>query len=259
MQPLPPLYNSVQGQMRVVGLMSGSGSNLVKILEFEKQLEQERGNSPYKISVIFSDTYDSNAAKIGKDFDLPVVIRDLKGYYAKRGKPRTDMKVREEFDMETVKALEHYDISVAAYTGYMSIATKPLIDAYLGINVHPADLSIFDKDGKRKYTGDHAVRDAILSGEKTIASTIHIIEEEVDYGKILMISKPIKVKLPRIFKPKKRLSKKLEKQNQGLLKKNGDWIIFPRTLLYLAEGRYTGDFLNIYFDGKPIPEGIKLK
>jgi len=29
-----------------------------------------------------SDTWDSNAAKIGKEFDIPVVIRDIEGFYA---------------------------------------------------------------------------------------------------------------------------------------------------------------------------------
>jgi len=259
--PLPQLYDPNDRQMKVVGLMSGSGSNLIKIIEFEKKLEQKRGTSPYKIEVIFSDTYNSNATKIGKDFDIPVIIRDLKGYYAKRGKPRKDMQVREEFDRETLKALEPYGVKVAAYAGYMSVVTKPLINKFLGINVHPADLSILKKNGSRKYTGDHAVRDAILAGEKTIASTTHIIAEQVDYGKILMISKPIKVKKVKGFnKNKKGLVKKVELMNQEMLKKKGDWIIFPKTLLYLAEGRYSRDFHgNICFDGKQIPEGIKLK
>ena len=160
---LTKLYDSKNVQMQVAGLMSGSGSNLRTIIGVEKKLELHEGKSPYHVAVLFSDRFDSNAAKIGKDYDIPVVIRDIAGFYAVRGKPRRDMEVRAEFDFETVLSLSPYNINVAAYAGYMSIASKILIDAYLGINVHPADLSIMDGD-KRKYTGDHAVRDAILSG-----------------------------------------------------------------------------------------------
>lgn len=255
-----PLHNPDEGQMKVVGLMSGSGTNLRKIIELERQLKKEIGISPYKVAVIFSDTFDSNATKIGKEYDIPVVTRDLRGYYAKREKPRRDMKAREEFDRETVKALKPFEATVAAYAGYMSIATKPLIKAFLGINVHPADLSILNHDGSRKYTGDHAVRDAILAGEKSIRSTTHIIEEKVDYGKILMISKPIEVSLGKDFNPDdKDLVRRIEEENQNRLKEAGDWIIFPKTLLYIAEGRYSRDKDKLYFDGKAIPNGLKLE
>lgn len=254
------LHNPKDGQMKVVGLMSGSGTNLRKIIEYERQLKRERGSSPYKVAVIFSDTFDSNATKIGKEYDIPVVTRDLRGYYAEREKPRRDMKVREEFDHETVKALESYEATVAVYAGYMSVATKPLIKVFLGINVHPADLSVLNPDGSRKYTGDNAVRDAILAGEKYIRSTTHIIEEKVDYGKILMISRPLKVKLGKNFNPDDTcLVKKVEEENQNRLKETGDWIIFPKTLLYMAEGRYSKDKDKLYFDGKAIPNGLKLE
>ncbi|NQU78696.1 hypothetical protein HQ545_02915 [Candidatus Woesearchaeota archaeon] len=197
---LTQLHDPKDGQMNVVGLMSGSGSNLRKILDFEKKLESERGKSPYHMAVIFSDCFDSNATTIGKEHDLPVVVRDISGFYSAREKLRRDLQVRAEFDADTVQALSPFDVTVAAYGGYMSIATEPLINAYLGINVHPADLSISEM-GKRKYTGDNAVRDAILAGEKYIGSTTHIIEQEVDYGRILMISSPLEVILGNDFNP----------------------------------------------------------
>ncbi len=165
---LNKLHDPKDGQMRVIGLMSGTGSNLRRIIEIEKRWRFNNAGKecPYHIAVIFSDTFDSNVAEIGKDQNLPVVLRDLKAFYAAiRHSSMRDMYLRKEFDAETVKALSPYEASVAAYAGYMSIATKPLIDAFLGINVHPADLSIKDGD-QRKYTGDHAVRDAILQGER---------------------------------------------------------------------------------------------
>ncbi|RKY86739.1 formyl transferase [candidate division KSB1 bacterium] len=254
-----PFHNPDEGILRVGGLMSGSGTNLRKIIEHQLNLKRTKGKSPYEVLVIFSDTWDSNANLIGKDYDIPVITRDIRSFYEHRGKKKRDLSIRPEFDSETVKALSPYDIKVAVYAGYMSIATAPLISAFLGINVHPADLSI-EENGKRKYTGAHAVKDAILAGEKTISSSTHIIEEAVDEGRLLMISSPIPVEIEEgaDLSDKDTLTK-IEKYNQNRLKEAGDWIVFPKTIEFIAEGRFGYDENgNIYFDEKPVPKGYRL-
>ncbi|MCX5704244.1 MAG: hypothetical protein NT066_07135, partial [Candidatus Omnitrophica bacterium] len=130
------------GVMQVVGLMSGSGSNLKKIIEFEKSLIEANGKAPYHVAVIFSDNPGSNAQAIGEQYNLPVLVKDIRAFYEQKKKPRTNMEVRKEFDRRTVYELtSRFELSAAAYAGYMSIASKPLIDAFIGVNVHPADLS----------------------------------------------------------------------------------------------------------------------
>ncbi len=256
---LKELYHPEQGKMNVAGLISGSGSNLVKIIEHSKRIEIEEGRAPYRVVVIFSDNLKSNAVKIGSNYGIPVIVNDLKEFYKKIGKPRKDLDVRKEFDRETVEKLKQFNVDVTAFAGYMAIATKPLINAFLGINVHPADLSIIDGN-KRKYTGDNAVRDAIMNGEKQLRSTTHIIEEEVDYGRILMVSKSLQVNLPNDFDSKnKEQVKRISDEHQSHLKKVGDWVIFPKTLEYIADGRYSEDEQgNLYFDDKLIPNGLRL-
>ena len=274
------LYDPNRGQMRVVGLMSGGGSNLRKIIEHEKFLEEESG-SPYTVVAIFSDAAGSNAVAIGRDYDLPVVIRDINSFHSARNeKKRNLLKLEEEakrnpelkaeyerylglrmkFDVEIADAVAPFRATVAAYAGYMSIATQPLMQAFLGVNVHPADLSLVSGE-KRKYTGDHAVRDAILAGEKQLRSSTHIIEPHVDYGGILMISQPIQVQLPQDFDPEnKDLVNRVAERHQNRLKESGDWIIFPRTLVYLAQGRYEQDYArNLYFDGQYISSGVRME
>src|SRR3989338_1288076 len=187
------LHNPDDGQMKIIGLMSGSGSNLRKIIEQELSLKKENGYSPYHVVAIFSDNYESKALMVGKDYDLPVIVRDIKSFYAVRGKSRKDLIVRQEYDSESVKALAAYDAKIAAYAGYMSIVTKPLIDAFIGLNVHPADLSILNSDGTRKYVGYNAIYDAIINGEKTISSTVHLINYGVDLGPMLMRSSPLEI------------------------------------------------------------------
>ena len=243
---LSPLYNPPNGVMRLVGFMSGSGSNIRRILERQRELE----DSVYKMVVIFSDNAESNAQKIGRDFDVPVVTRDINGFHSARGEKKKNLlrlgqkvmenpdneklratydkylALREEFDAETVRVLNPYNVSVAAYGGYMSIASPVLTAAFFGVNVHPADLSI-ERDGKRVYIGDDAVAKAINTGERFIYSSTHIVTNDVDCGHVLMISKPLEVNRTET-----------SKQNQERLKEHGDLVIFPRTLEYIARGRY---------------------
>jgi folate-dependent phosphoribosylglycinamide formyltransferase PurN len=257
---LTKLYNESNGVMRVAGLMSGSGSNIVKILEFQRNYEAEFGDLPFEVVCLFSDNPNSNAQQIGKNFNLPVVIRDINEFNNSKNVSKKDsLNARPEFDQGTIEELSRYEATVAAYAGYMSIATVPLINAFLGINVHPADLSILDSKENRKYTGAHAVKDAILAEEKYLSSSTHIIEEKVDCGRILMVSSPIEVILENDFDPNNRKHvKSAENYNQERLKKQGDWIIFPKTLLYLAQGRFSKDKEdNLYFDGKRIPNGLR--
>lgn len=256
---LTKLFQPKGKKMRIAGLMSGSGSNLRNIIELERAFGK-KAHCPFEIAVIFSDNPNSNAQQIGEKYGIPVVGRDIRDFYAKAEKPFTDMQTREEFDKRTVEALSEYGVSVAAYAGYMSIASQILVNAFLGVNVHPADLSIME-NGQRKYRGGHAVRDAILAGEKELRATTHIVSEIVDEGDILMVSAPCPVQLGDDWNPNdKDLVKKVAAENQNRLKQVGDWVIFPKTLLYLAQGRYERNASgNLYFDGNQISNGVRLK
>jgi phosphoribosylglycinamide formyltransferase-1 len=240
--------------------MSGSGSNIRKILEHQMRLEAAEGSSPLRMVVLFTDRAESQALSIGKEHDLPVIVRDLMGFCAKQGVSRKDLKAREAFDEETVRALAPYRATAAAYGGYMSIATRPLIQAFLGINVHPADLSIRKPDGSRKYVGDHAVRDAIAAGERSIASSTHIIEPLVDGGRILMISSPMELILDAGWDLRNPEDlRRAEETNQERLKAHGDWVVFPQTLEEIARGKFAADEQGVlYHEGKPIPYGCRL-
>jgi folate-dependent phosphoribosylglycinamide formyltransferase PurN len=245
--------------MRVAAFMSGSGTNLEKILERQEQLSRERGRPPFEVVVIFTDNEKSRAAEIAAAHDLPAVVRDIGAFYARHGRPKSDLSLRPGFDALTVEALKPFGARFAAYAGYMSVASPVLVRAFFGINVHPADLSV-EVGGRRKWVGGHAVRDAIAAREKTIASSTHVIEDAVDGGRILMISKPVPVEIPAGADLRdKALLAKAEQANQSRLKEHGDWVIFPLTLEYLGDGRFSTDHSGtIHFDGRPIPKGLRL-
>ena len=259
------LFDPKRKPMHVACFMSGSGTNVRRIIEHQKKLEEERGESPYEVVLIFTDNAESNAEKIAEEYGIQFVINDVKKFYGDRD--FKDMKIREEYDKKSLELIETHDIDVIALGGYALILTEPLLTNYLIVNVHPADLSVTEK-GKRKYVGLHDIppRKAILSGEKSLHSSTHIVTKDVDQGEILLISKPLKVELPAritledLKKPEnEQLLKKIAKEHQNKLKEVGDWRIFPLTLEWIAEGRFGIDEKrNIYLDGKIITKGHRL-
>lgn len=255
--------------MRVAGFMSGSGTNLVKILDYERRLLEIEGKSPFQVVLVFTDNAESKAREIADQYSLAIVTRDIMEFYRARGhENKRDMSLRPEYDRETVWVLAPHEIDTIALAGYMSIVTDPLLGAWPGriVNVHPADLTV--RDGRsRRYVGDHAVRDAIRAGERALRSTTHVVRREVDYGEILMLSAPVEVVLPRgwgLLDPGKpenaeRL-RTVADEHQDRLKEAGDWVIFPRTLEMMAQGRYAFDDAGLlHVDGDSAPGGVRLE
>ncbi|MCX6822153.1 MAG: formyltransferase family protein [Candidatus Aenigmarchaeota archaeon] len=247
--------------MRVACFMSGSGTNVRKITEHQINLKK----SPYEVILIFTDNSESNAKNIAKEYGIPLEVNDIKEFY--HGKDIKDKSVREQFDKKTVELIKKYDIDLIALCGYAWVVTKPLLSKYTIVNVHPADLTVTEK-GKRKYVGLHHVPSmkAILAGEKSLYSTTHLVTEDLDMGEILVISKPLKVELPKgvtleeLRKPEnKELLIKIAEEHQNKLKEVGDWKIFPLTLQWIAEGRFGIDEKrNIYLDEKLFKNGYRL-
>lgn len=235
--------------MRVAALMSGSGSNLVKLLE-----NPSHGKT-YQIVCILTDNPRSNAKTIARKFNRPYLENDIAAFYRQKGKPRSDLSLRSEFDRISVAKLAPYAPVVLAYCGYMSLASPVLVNAFLGVNVHPADLRFLDNNGNRKFVGANAVRDAILAGQKELHATTHLVSNDADQGAILMVSEPVKVKLPKGFDPTD--AKQLEavvREHQERLKEKGDWIVFPKTLETIGCGRFAKDGKGrLFFDGKAMP------
>jgi folate-dependent phosphoribosylglycinamide formyltransferase PurN len=215
--------------MRVVILMSGSGSNAENLIK-----NPENGKS-YQIVGILTNNKNCNAKKIAKNNHLEYLENDLDDFYKKHHEPKNNLSLRAQFDQKSVELLLPLKPDVLAYCGYMAIASSVLVSAVLGVNVHPADLRILNKKGKRRFVGAHAVRDAILAGQTQLRSTTHIVSNEVDGGPILMVSNPVSVLLPKGFNPENEeqlntLAKKLQEK----LKKEGDFIIYPKTLKNIA-------------------------
>jgi len=264
---LKPIFDNDRHKraMRVAAFMSGSGTNIIKILERQKELDQQFASSPFKVIFIFSDRSDgiSRGEKIAYENGIPYFSYDINRFYSSRGLKKTcltkeGMEARREFDSIADRLVKAFDIDLICLAGYMSYLTLKKC-----LNVHPGDLSIVTDKGKRKYVGDHAVEDAIACGESCLRSSTILIDSGIDTGPLLMVSRPLEVRLPMpledILKDKDTF-KKIVEDHQARLKEIGDWKILPLTLEMIARGRFSLDEHNtVYFDGKPIPSGYRLE
>jgi phosphoribosylglycinamide formyltransferase-1 len=121
---------------------------------------------------------------------VPVAIHDLAAFYARRGVPRRDLAARAAFDTQTAELLRPWRPHLIVLCGYLHIVTAPLLDRYAEhvVNLHDADLALTGPDGRPRYRGLHATRDAIAAGERETRSSAHIVTPELDVGPLVLRS-----------------------------------------------------------------------
>ena len=99
---------------------------------------------------------------------------------------RTAGEDREKYDQKLYTTITNFSTDptlVIAAIGWMFILSPGLVSRFHGriLNVHPALLP--------KHPGGHAIRDALAAGDEESGMTIHVIDEGVDTGPILVQKK----------------------------------------------------------------------
>ncbi|HDR16522.1 MAG TPA: formyl transferase [Desulfobacteraceae bacterium] len=262
---IKPLFDPERAgrPMRVAAFLSGSGSNVRRLIEHWKKLQVEEKTSPFDVVLLYSDRSDGSCTgeSIALEYALPYASFDIRAFHRSRGLKRDittpgGIEARKEYDKIPSLLLKAFDVDVTALGGYMSYTTIQGC-----VNVHPADLSIIDSTGRRKFTGDRAVRDAVMAGETELRSSTLWTDQGVDTGPLLMVSAPVPVKLPGPLPDLVKDKEAFENAIAGLqeeLKHAGDWRIFPRTVEMIARGRFALDETGtVYVDRVPVPGGFR--
>ena len=251
--------------MRVAGFMSGSGTNITKLVGLQNKLRAETGECPFEVVFIFSDRSDGKCQgeNIALNAGIPYFSYDIRRFHAIRGLSRNvttseGLDARIAYDETAKKLVEAFEVDVIALGGYMSYITLRRC-----VNVHPADLTIKNADGSRRFVGDYAVKDAILAGETTLRASTLWTDEGVDTGPLLLVSRAVKVQLPVDLETLRQDGALLDKtvdENQERLKEIGDWEVFPQTVLWIAQGRLGLDENStVYLNGAPLADCYRLR
>jgi phosphoribosylglycinamide formyltransferase-1 len=145
-------------------LCSGQGTNLQALLEATRT-----GRLRARVAVVISDRAASNALARATRAGIEAHFVDPKAYPS-----------RGEFEQVLLTLCAAHRVRAVCLAGFMRLLSPVFVRPYAGrlLNIHPALLPAFP--------GAHAIRDALAWGAKVTGVTVHLVDEEVDHGPILL-------------------------------------------------------------------------
>jgi phosphoribosylglycinamide formyltransferase-1 len=145
-------------------LLSGRGSNFVAIAD-----SIDAGRIPdARIAVVIANKPDALGIATARQRGLNAIVIPSKG------------KPREQHDREIVAALQQHNVDLVCLAGYMRLLSPWFVQQFPHriLNIHPSLLPAFP--------GLEAQQQAFAYGVKVSGCTVHLVDEELDHGAILV-------------------------------------------------------------------------
>jgi len=149
--------------LSLVVLISGGGSNLRALLDAQSDAE-----FPARIVAVGADN-DAAGLAHAEEFGIPTFTV-----------PPTSFESRAAWGDELLEQIQVWNPDLVVCAGFMRILPPRVVAALSPqlINTHPALLPAFP--------GAHAVRDALAAGVSQTGVTVHIVDEGVDTGPVIV-------------------------------------------------------------------------
>jgi phosphoribosylglycinamide formyltransferase-1 len=145
-------------------LLSGRGSNFVAIAD-----SIAAGRIPgARIAVVISNRADAPGLETARQRSLHALVIPSKG------------KPREQHDREVAAALLENKVDLVCLAGYMRLLSPWFVQQFPAriLNIHPSLLPAFP--------GLEAQQQAFAYGAKVSGCTVHVVDEELDHGAIVV-------------------------------------------------------------------------
>jgi phosphoribosylglycinamide formyltransferase 1 len=148
---------------RIGILISGRGSNMVALLD-----AISAGRLDAEAAVVISNIETAAGIEKARERGVETLVIARKG------------RAREEHDEEIIRELKQRDVALVCLAGYMRLVSPPFVRAFEHrlLNIHPSLLPAFP--------GLDAQRQALEEGVKITGCTVHIVDEHLDHGPIVM-------------------------------------------------------------------------
>ena len=106
-----------------------------------------------------------------------------------------DLDARADYDRETLRLVEPFLPDVVLLDGYLYLVTPALLARFRNrvLNLHFSDLTLRKIDGRPRYPGLRAVRDALADGLGETRATVHLVTDKPDDGPSIVRSWPFPV------------------------------------------------------------------
>lgn len=207
---------------RIVVLISGSGSNLQSIIDYDFDQKVE-------IVAVISNRPDAYGLKRAKNAQIKSLCINHKDYDS-----------RELFDQELATTIDTFKPDIVVLAGFMRILTPVFVNQFKGmlLNIHPSLLP--------KYPGLNTHQRAIEAEDSEAGATVHFVTAELDGGP------PIAHVAVEIIdrEDADSLQQKVIKQEHRL---------YPAVIDWFANDRLRFDGQHAFLDDKVIPAtGIRL-
>ena len=152
------------GKKNTAVLISGRGSNLRSLIKYSKTKK-----SLIKIVLVVSNNIDAK----GLNYAIKSNINNIFIKYSNR----------KRFEDRLVKLLKRNNIDLICLAGFMKILSGSFIKKFYKpiLNIHPSLLP--------KYKGLNTHNRAIQNKDKYSGATVHIVNEKLDSGKIILQKK----------------------------------------------------------------------
>lgn len=152
------------GQISLGVLASGRGSNFDALCQ-----AMEKGELHADIKILLCDRRDAPVLEKAASRGISAVYLSPK-----------EFPNREAYEAGLLEKLREHEVEIIALAGYMRLVGKVLLQAYKWkiINIHPALLPSFP--------GLKAQSQALNYGVRFSGCTVHIVDEGMDTGPILM-------------------------------------------------------------------------
>ncbi len=195
-------------------LVSGRGSNLQAIID-----GIEKGRIDARIKLVISDNPDAFAIERCKNHNIPYRIVERRNFPSKVA-----------FEEEMANLLREENVELVVLAGFMRILSKSFLRHFPDrvINIHPSLIPAFQ--------GLHAQRQAVEFGAKFSGCTVHIVDESVDGGPVIV--QAVVPLLPE--DTEESLSERILKFEHRVL---------PQTVQWFAEGRVKVEGRKVLVEG----------
>ena len=150
--------------MRIVCLLSGSGTNLGALIEAQQR--RQLGNA--KLVGVFSNVLDAHGLQRARAANIATEALSHRVF-----------STREDFDRAVIQRVSPWQPDLIVLAGFMRIMSPVFVAHYHGrlINIHPSLLP--------KYRGLDTHRRALKAGDTEAGATVHWVTEELDGGDII--------------------------------------------------------------------------
>jgi phosphoribosylglycinamide formyltransferase-1 len=209
--------------LRLVVLISGSGSNLQAIIDGCAD-----GSIDAEVAAVISNRPDVRGLQRAAKANIPAEVVDHTGYDS-----------RAAFERALIGRIDSHRPDLVILAGFMRILTPEFVRHYAGrmLNIHPSLLP--------RFQGLHTHRRVLEAGDTEHGASVHFVTEELDGGPVVL-----QAVVPVLAgDDADRLAARVLAQEHR---------IYPAVIQWIAAGRVRLDAQQgVLFDGTPLPRPIR--